>query len=105
MCADDLVLRMSCLQPTCCGCCTPLVQTDVVTKRLHGVQVSGEKEFFSEMVVDAVKHLDPQTLDLAMLGIKKVTLWYWAAAACDVMNKTETRKLAILGMRNVPPPR
>ena len=42
------------------------------------VQVSGEKEFFSEMVVDAVKHLDPQTLDLAMLGIKKVrflALW------------------------------
>ena len=35
-------------------------------------QVSGEKEFFSEMVVDAVMHLDPHTLDLAMMGIKKV---------------------------------
>ena len=34
--------------------------------------MSGEKEFFSQMVVDAVKCLDPHTLDLALLGMKKV---------------------------------
>lgn len=35
-------------------------------------QVSGEKEFFAQVVVDAVSKLDPQTLDLKMIGIKKV---------------------------------
>ena len=35
-------------------------------------QVSGEKEFFAQMVVDAVSVLDPSTLDLKMIGIKKV---------------------------------
>ena len=34
--------------------------------------MSGEKAFFAEMVVDAVQQLDPSTLDLAMLGTKKV---------------------------------
>jgi hypothetical protein len=34
--------------------------------------VSGEKEFFAEMVVEAVSKLDPTTLDLKMIGIKKV---------------------------------
>ena len=37
------------------------------------LQVSGEKEFFANLVVDAVSVLDPQTLDLRMIGIKKVT--------------------------------
>jgi hypothetical protein len=36
------------------------------------VQVSGEKEFFAQMVVDAVSKLDPVTLDLKLIGIKKV---------------------------------
>ncbi len=35
-------------------------------------QVSGEKEFFGRMVVDAVCTLDPTKQDLRMLGIKKV---------------------------------
>ena len=35
--------------------------------------MSGEKEFFAQMVVDTVSRLDPQTLDLKMIGIKKVT--------------------------------
>ena len=35
-------------------------------------QVSGEKEFFANMVVDAVSHLDPETLDISLLGMKKV---------------------------------
>ena len=35
--------------------------------------MSGEKEFFAQMVVDAVSKLDIQTLDLKMIGIKKVT--------------------------------
>ena len=34
--------------------------------------VSGEKEFFSKLIVDAVSTLDPKLLDLNMLGIKKV---------------------------------
>lgn len=34
--------------------------------------VSGEREFFSKLVVDAVAKLDPQTLDLRMIGVKKV---------------------------------
>lgn len=37
------------------------------------MQVSGEKEFFAQVVVDSVSKLDPQTLDLKMIGIKKVT--------------------------------
>ncbi len=36
------------------------------------LQVSGEKEFFAKMVVDAVSTLDPATLDMSMLGTKKV---------------------------------
>ncbi len=35
-------------------------------------QVSGEKEFFAKMVVDAVSKLDPATLDMSLLGVKKV---------------------------------
>ncbi|CAG9461032.1 unnamed protein product [Pedinophyceae sp. YPF-701] len=35
--------------------------------------VSGEREFFSQMVVDAVLKLDRQDLDLRMIGVKKVT--------------------------------
>ncbi len=34
--------------------------------------MSGEKEFFADMVVEAVSTLDPTTLDLKMIGIKKV---------------------------------
>lgn len=40
---------------------------------LNSKLVSGEKEFFAKMVVDAVSTLDSQTLDLRMIGIKKVT--------------------------------
>lgn len=40
---------------------------------LNSKLVSGEKEFFSQMVVDAVSKLDPHTLDLKLIGIKKVT--------------------------------
>ena len=36
------------------------------------MQVSGEKEFFAEMVVEAVSRLDPATLDMNLLGTKKV---------------------------------
>ena len=36
------------------------------------LQVSGEKDFFAKMVVDAVSALDPDTLDLSLLGVKKV---------------------------------
>lgn len=39
---------------------------------LNSKLVSGEKEFFSKMVVDAVATLDPEMLDLKMIGIKKV---------------------------------
>ncbi|KXZ41819.1 hypothetical protein GPECTOR_273g713 [Gonium pectorale] len=39
---------------------------------LNSKLVSGEKEFFAQMVVDAVSKLDPSTLDLKMVGIKKV---------------------------------
>ncbi len=54
----------------------------ISVKNLHGttdteqsanvMQVSGEKEFFAEMVVEAVSRLDPATLDMNMLGTKKV---------------------------------
>jgi len=40
---------------------------------LNSKLVSGEKEFFGKMVVDAVTHLDQGTLDLKMIGIKQVT--------------------------------
>lgn len=36
------------------------------------LQVSGERDFFAKIVVDAVTNLDPESLDLRMLGIKKV---------------------------------
>lgn len=44
-----------------CRCCT-----------FCAAQVSGEKQFFAEMVVDAVSCLDPEIMDLSLLGIKKV---------------------------------
>ncbi len=55
-----------------CGCrrcarCAPC-HAPVVPR----LQVSGEREFFGPMVVEAVTKLDPATLDLRMLGIKKV---------------------------------
>lgn len=43
-----------------------------VVRHQSAVQVSGEKEFFAEMVVEAVSALDTETLDLSLLGIKKV---------------------------------
>ena len=36
-------------------------------------QVSGERDFFAEMVVDAVSALDVETLDMSLLGVKKVS--------------------------------
>ena len=35
-------------------------------------QISGEKEFFADMVVEAVSKLDRDTLNLKMIGTKKV---------------------------------
>lgn len=35
--------------------------------------IASEKDFFSGIVVDAVSALDPEMLDLAMIGVKKVT--------------------------------
>ncbi|KAK9811765.1 hypothetical protein WJX72_009677 [[Myrmecia] bisecta] len=49
---------------------------DLLTKcastSLNSKLVSGEKEFFAKMVVDAVSVLDRSTLDLRMIGMKKV---------------------------------
>jgi len=39
---------------------------------LNSKLVCGEKDFFAAMVVDAVSTLDQRTLDLSMLGVKKV---------------------------------
>lgn len=39
---------------------------------LNSKLVSGEKDFFAAMVVDAVSVLDPVSVDLSMLGVKKV---------------------------------
>lgn len=39
---------------------------------LNSKLVSGERDFFAEMVVNAVMRLDPDSLDLRMLGMKKV---------------------------------
>ena len=36
------------------------------------LQVSGEKDFFANMVVEAVSVLDAATLDLRLIGMKKV---------------------------------
>lgn len=73
------------------------------------MQVSGEKEFFANLVVDAVSKLDPQTLDLRMIGIKKVgktlplTLTCRAEGAlgvCDVLI-CGTRLCRIAGQRKL----
>ena len=37
------------------------------------MQVSGERDFFAEMVVDAVSALDVETLDMSLLGVKKAS--------------------------------
>ena len=54
----------------------PEEQKDLLRKcavtSLNSKLVSGEKEFFARMVVDAVTVLDPESLDLNMLGMKKV---------------------------------
>ncbi len=55
-------------------------RSDVPSSRLcvrpwcpvSSLQVSGERDFFAKMVVDAVTTLAPGSLDLRMLGIKKV---------------------------------
>ncbi|KAK9846000.1 hypothetical protein WJX81_008028 [Elliptochloris bilobata] len=39
---------------------------------LNSKLVSGERDFFAEMVVDAVSALDVETLDMSLLGTKKV---------------------------------
>jgi hypothetical protein len=39
---------------------------------LNSKLISGQKEFFAPMVVDAIELLDPKELDLGMIGIKKV---------------------------------
>ena len=39
---------------------------------LNSKLVSGERDFFARMVVDAVSALDPALLDLRLLGVKKV---------------------------------
>lgn len=56
------------------------------------MQVSAEKEFFANLVVDAVSVLDPQTLDLRMIGIKKVRWSY-----CF----TQTLDLRMIGIQTV----
>ena len=52
----------------------PSTFAKLTTKIFHFVhlQVSGKKDFFAQMVVDAVSVLDPATLDLRMIGTKKV---------------------------------
>ncbi len=75
----------ACWAGCCCGrpvvCCggAGALTTPTNTDDQHSTtnthvqrQVSGEKEFFSEMVVTAVSRLDPSTLDLKMIGMKKV---------------------------------
>ena len=39
---------------------------------LNSKLIAGEKDFFAQMVVDAVSKLDQTTLDLNMIGVKKV---------------------------------
>lgn len=39
---------------------------------LNSKLIAGEKDFFAKMVVDAVSKLDQKTLDLKMIGVKKV---------------------------------
>jgi T-complex protein 1 subunit eta len=39
---------------------------------LNSKLISGYKDFFAKMAVDAVLHLDEKTLDLSMIGIKKI---------------------------------
>lgn len=43
------------------------------TVSVLSLQVSGERDFFAEMVVDAVSALDVETLDMSLLGVKKVS--------------------------------
>lgn len=39
---------------------------------LNSKLISGQKEFFSKMVVDAILHLDANLMDLKLIGMKKV---------------------------------
>lgn len=52
--------------------------------------MAGEKDFFADLVVRAVSHLDRDTLDLNMIGVKKVgsrcaatrddLWWFWVSS-------------------------
>jgi len=52
--------------------CPPPSVPSIHLACLPHAQVSGERDFFAEMVVDAVTALDLATLDLKMIGMKKV---------------------------------
>jgi hypothetical protein len=47
--------------------------TKCAATSLNSKLVSGERDFFADMVVSAVSRLDPASLDLRMVGVKKVT--------------------------------
>ena len=68
---------------TSCFCVTVSIEgKDAAEKRellkkcamttLSSKLVGGEKEFFGQMCVDAVMHLDQDLLDPRMIGVKKV---------------------------------
>ena len=54
-------------------------------------QVSGERDFFAHMVVEAVTKLDPETLDLRMLGIKKVQVMQGGLTSCQPASQIASR--------------
>lgn len=69
-----------------------LIQTSVSL----AAQVSGEKEFFANLVVDAVSRLDIKTLDLRMVGMKKVQV-RWGCAPRGGASGAGSHLRALLG--------
>ena len=73
-------------------------------------QVSGEGEFFADMVVEAVSKLDPQTLDMSLLGIKKVHIHMylcmqgaWKPAPADALHAAEAQAVCACSMMRCKP--
>ncbi len=114
-----LLRRRRCCCSGCCRCrlhytkqpsCTLLQHLPVLTMpphrtaRTHCVhvcqppQVSGERDFFAKVVVDAVTKLDPETLDLRMLGIKKVQVRGNQASKVGAGNVCEVKVKCMLAL-------
>ena len=82
--------RLSCCSRSFNPCLPPPPLFALLAPHLSP-QVSGERDFFAHMVVEAVTKLDPETLDLRMLGIKKVQVMQGGLTSCQPASQIASR--------------